>query len=265
VRYAKGSDESKPAEPFTADEIYWDIILPFENVSNEFWSKLAGALNQLWPESPAALTLTGYVREVNNQPGEAIGYYDLAIKKDEQYWIAAWGLAESHYNLQNWKEALHNYQKALESDLGREIMQVHFDAAWCLGKLGKHVEEEKCYRRCLDLDPDWPYARNNLGWSLYKQSRFAEALEIFDDCILRKVDKTYPVRNRARTLTKLGRLSDAITAWKQTGRSGKLSKYAQDQIAKLQARINSVEVGPVDEDDDADGLAEGESGKGRGN
>ena len=46
------------------------------------------------------------------------------------------------------------------------------------------------------------------------------------------------VRNRARTLAKLGRLSEAIEAWKQTGTRARLSKYAEEQIAKLQNRIN---------------------------
>ena len=61
----------------------------------------------------------------------------------------------------------------------------------------------------------------------------------------------------------MGRLSEAIEAWQQTGRASKLNKYAKDQIVKLESRIKSVEKGTggnaiaQDIDDDDDGSFQG--------
>ncbi|MGH7824376.1 MAG: tetratricopeptide repeat protein [Candidatus Binatia bacterium] len=264
-KYAGGSDPTDRTEPFSADELYWEIVLPFTGSSREFWCALAESIVKLWSDSPAALTLAGYVKQDENKPEDAFAYYERALRADKDYWLAAWGLGEVNLIQKNWQAALQYYEKSLASETARTIPQISFDSALCAGKLDDHITEEKHYRACLELDPDYRGARNNLGWALYKQHRFAEALAVFDECIARKVDGAYPRRNRARALARLGRLSEAIDAWKQTGHGGRLSKHAQEQIAKLKARINSGEVVQDDEDDGDDGIAEGERGKARGN
>jgi tetratricopeptide (TPR) repeat protein len=259
IRWTKGGDASKVPEPLTADELQVDVIEPFTGAPDEFWSKLTNALEQLWAQSPAALTLRGYVEQVDKRPDIAIDYYELALGKDKEYWVAAWGLGECHHTKKNWEAASQCYNRALESKVGEVIPDLHFYAAWCFGKLGKYTQEETHYRRCLELDSEFEFARNNLGWALYRQRRFEAALEVFEECIRRKIAGTYPLRNKAKTLERLGKLAEAIEAWKQTASRGRLSKYAQERIAKLQNRINSGErtaaatIGSEDEEESEDG------------
>ena len=195
--------------------------------------------------------LVGDIKQDEKKPEEALDYDER--RNGQDYWLASWDLGEVNLIQKNWQAALQYYEKSLDAEMARTIPQLRFDAALCAGKLGEHTKEEKHYRACLDLDPEFPYARNNLGWSLYRQSRLEDALATFDDCILRKVDGSDPKINRARTLERLGRLSEAIEAWKQTGRGGRLSKHAQEQIAKVQARLNRGEAIPEGDDDGEDG------------
>ena len=257
IKYAKGGNEQKPAESFTADELYLNIVAPFAAASKEFWSDLSVSLEGLWPESAAMLTVRGYLSQHENQPEQAIEHCRLALEKDPDFWPAALQCADLNYDSKNWELAYSYYCKALATTTAKTFPEFNFSAAWSAGKIGKDSEAERYYHACLDLHPEYPHARNNLGWSIYRQGRFEEALAVFDECIARKESGEYPKRNRAKTLARLGRLPEAMEAWKQTGRGEKLSKQAQEQITKLQARLNTGEGGTVSAQEDKD---EGDEG-----
>lgn len=254
MKYARGDDEGNANESFSSDELYLDVIVPFSDVTQEFWSELAVGLAALWPDTPAALVVAGYVNQDANKLAEASDCYDCALQKDPDYWMAAWGLAEVHYSKKEWQAAAHYYERALQSELAREIPSLNFQAAYTYGALKKHTSAESYYRKCLENDPEFPSARNNLGWSLYRQGRFEEALAVFDECLALKIDGVHAQENKARALTRLGRFGEALEAWKQTDRDGEFSHDAQKQIARLQAKIKHGESGDAgsggDEEDD---------------
>jgi tetratricopeptide (TPR) repeat protein len=253
IKYARGDDDES-SKPFSADELYLDVIVPFSGVGQKFWSEMAVGLAELWPGSAAALVIAGYVNQDENRLAEAFDCYDRALQKDPEYWIAAWGLAEVYYFEKEWQAACHYYEKALQSELAREIPSLNFQVGYTYGALKKHKSAESYYRKCLKNDSDFPSARNNLGWALYRQGRFDEALGIFDDCIARKIDGVYPQKNKARTLARLGRFAEAVEAWKQSEPNGAVSGRPQAEIAKLQVKTNTGENGVADFlDDDEDG------------
>lgn len=257
IKYAHGDDDESASESFSPDELYLDVIVPFNGVSQKFWSELAVGLAELWPDTAAALVVAGYVNQDENKLAEAFDCYDRAFQKDPEYWVAAWGLAEVYYFEKEWQAACHYYEKVLQSELAREIPSLNFQAAYTYGALKKHLLAESYYRKCLQNDPEFPSARNNLGWALHRQGRFDEALAVFDECLSRKIDGAHAQENKARALASLGRFSDALEAWQQTERDGRLGIHAQEQIAKLQAKINQGESGADgfadDEQDDEDG------------
>jgi tetratricopeptide (TPR) repeat protein len=259
IKYARGDDEENASESFSSDELYLDVIVPFNDVTQEFWSELAIGLAELWPDTAAAFVVAGHVCQDKNKLAEALDWYDRALQKDPGYWMAAWGLAELHYFKKEWQAAAHYYERALQSELAREIPSLNFQAAYTYGALKKHTSAESYYRKCLENDPEFPSARNNLGWSLYRQGRFEKALAVFDECLALRVDGFHAQKNKARALTRLGRFGDALEAWKQTEEDGRLSYDAQKQIARLQAKIIQGESGDAgfggDEDDDEGGAS----------
>jgi len=223
VRYARGDDDGISGESFSADELYLDVIISFSGVSRKFWSELAAGLAKFWPNTAAALVVAGYVNQDENRLLEAFNCYDHALQKDPEYWIAAWGLAEVYYLAKEWQAACHYYERALQSQLAREVPSLNFQAAY------------------------------NLGWALYRQGRFEEALAIFEDCIARNVDGAHPRRNKARALVRLGRVAEAMEVWKQTEPDRRLTKQRQGKIIELHPKIKRGKTGPAGLLDDEDG------------
>lgn len=227
----------------TSDEV-WFLAEIFDDPPKGFWLTLADALEQLWPESAAVFTLKGLeVLDQQDDPHEALDHFVRALGADKNYWWAAWLCANIYYDDKNWRAARGYYYKALSSESAQQVPEVHFDLAWCLGQLKEYQGEEQHYRSCLEIDPDHEFARNNLGWSLLKQDRNEEALKVFEEAIARGNDGIYPLYNKARALAKLGRYSEAIVAWQATARRGKLSKFAKEQISRLQKILEKQELG----------------------
>ncbi len=236
----------------TAEEVYFYIFGPFNAASKEFWIKLTERLNRTWPESAAVLTLQGNEKLDQGKSEEAVDYFVRALSKDEFFWLAAWECAAIYSNEKNWQAACGYYYDALKAQVARELPDIHFGLAWCLGKLKQYREEEKYYHSCLELDPDYLYARNNLGWSLLKQDKDEEALKVFEESIKRGNDGKYPLYNKARALKKLGRFSEAIEVWQKTSNRGKPSKWVQEEISRLQRMIEQQKPGQIIDDDSSD-------------
>lgn len=223
--------------PYNCDELYLDCILPFEPIPSSLWGKWAETLAQAWDGSAAVFTLRGLAKvQHDNKPEEAVDDFVFALDKDPNYWLATWMCARIYDSQKNWQSALPYYLKALKAKVAQKLPNLHFDAAWCLGKLKKYKEEEKHYRICLKLYSDFPNARNNLGWALLKQKKNEEALKVFNDAIKLGVDGETPFGNKARVLTKLGRYTEAIETWQQLAHQGKNRKSIQTEIAR--ARID---------------------------
>jgi tetratricopeptide (TPR) repeat protein len=252
MKYASGDDDDSAGEPFSPDELYLDVIVPFNGVGQKFWSELAAGLAEIWPESPAALVVAGYVHQDQDRLADAFHCYDRALQKNADYWIAAWGVAEVYYLEREWRAACHYYERALQSELAREIPALNFQAGYTYGALKKHKLAESYYRRCLKNDSEFPSAGNNLGWALYRQGRFEEALAIFEECIARNVDGDHPRKNKARTLARLGRFAEAVEVWKLAEPNGRLSEHGKAQIAKLEATMKGAKPSIALFDDESD-------------
>ena len=242
----KVAQQEERTRPFTSAELLSAFILPFENSPKlllRLADRLADALNQVHPKSPPALTLRGFVKSEDNPEG-AINDFVCALEIDEDFWLAAWWCGSAYEQENNWQAACNYYHKALRSEVAQQMPDIHFDLAWCLGKLKDLQGEEKSYRACLELYPDCPNARNNLGWSLNKQGKYKEALEVFEEAIKRGNDGKYPLRNKIGVLVKLGQFQEAIKTLEQdTDKKGELTRFARKEIARIRELIVKQEQG----------------------
>jgi tetratricopeptide (TPR) repeat protein len=212
--------------------------------------RLADALNQVHPGSPSALTLQGFAKLEDNIEG-AIGDFVCALEIDENFWLAAWWCGLAYQQENNWQAARNYYCRALRSEVAQQMPDIHFYRAWCSGKLKDLQGEEKYYRACLELDPDYPYARNNLGWSLNKQGKYEEAVKVFEEAIKRGNDGKYPLRNKVGALVKLGRFREAIETLQQdTSKKGELTKSTRKEIARVEKLIAKQGKGQIPPEQD---------------
>ena len=247
------SSFDKNSAPLSSDELWFWIIYPF-TLSRELASKLADVLRKKWPESAVVYTLQGLAKALCEGASceDGIDDFILALDQDQDYWYAADACAAAYYNRKIWRAARNYYHQALKSETAQRLPVIQFEFAWVLSKLKDYQGEEEHYRLCLELDPDYAYARNNLGWSLSKQGRYEEALEVFEETLKRGNDGKYPLRNKARTLRKLARFQEAIATWQQDIYRGELTKSAQEEIAELEALIAEGGVEPPPEASDAE-------------
>lgn len=111
------------------------------------------------------------------------------------------------------------------------MWNVYWMLAWARGKVKNLTDEEEYYRKSYELAPDIPFTLNNLGYSLYRQKKYEEALEIFEKCLREKVDLSYAGNNCVRVLIALGRNADAKKFVKSGG--GKSCKGSQGQSGKF--------------------------------
>ncbi|MBM3189974.1 MAG: DUF91 domain-containing protein, partial [Chloroflexi bacterium] len=200
----------------------------------EDWHTLATALEETWPGCAAALVAQGMTASRREDYAAAIDSYAAALDRDPSYWLASWLTATAYSAQGNWRAASRSYQQALSSEEAQGYAALHFEFAWCSQRLRDYETAVKHYLSCLEIAPDFQYARNNLGWSLLKLKRFEEALKAFEEAIRQHTPGRYALRNKARALEGLGRYDEAIATLREDTYRGALTKYAEKSIAIIE-------------------------------
>lgn len=203
-----------------------------------WWETLESVMEETWPGSAASITVKGMRFLGDEDYEQALDCFVGALSKDESFWFAARGAGDAYYYDSNWESAVRYYKRALKSEGAQAKPDIYFDLAWSYGKLKQLQAEEEAYRKCMALNPQWEYVKNNLGYCLQKQGRYQEAISLFDECIRLGVDGKFPRRNKAACLAKLGRYEEAIKLWENDIRGGKLTKAAETEITKLRALLS---------------------------
>jgi serine/threonine-protein kinase len=126
----------------------------------------------------ANLTL-GYVLMLQNEPAEAIRYYQAAAAIRPLVAIGHYSIGMAllrlprHDQSGRFAEAALHFRRAAEIDPGFALAHDHL--AHSLTALGRHAEAIEAIRYVLDLDPDAPRAHARLGICLEAEARLAEA------------------------------------------------------------------------------------------
>lgn len=217
-----------------------DWIFPFEIDPPEgLWLCLANVFSTHWPDSASVNTLLGMAEE---DAETAKVFFVKALDKDSAYWYAANMCAKLYYGEKNWRAAIGYFRQALKNEYAQTLPEIHFNLAWCYGKIKDYDAEAIEYQACLKADPDYCFARNNLGWSFIKAGRYEEAVAILQESIKHSIDGKYPLRNLPGALTKLGRYEEAIEILRQDKHRGSITKTAQKEITRLQALMEKKQM-----------------------
>ncbi len=95
---------------------------------------------------------------------------------------------------------------------GPEFAAAYNTLAWLYAdKLGTNLAEaEKLAKRALELDPDATHINDTLGWILYKQGRYAEALTVFEQALAHAPDNAEYLYHGSLAAMKNGQTSQAL-------------------------------------------------------
>ena len=192
----------------------------------------------------------------------AVDSFAAALEAEPTYWYAELNLGCIYGDRKNWRAAKACYEQAWTHAVADPTASterkagIHFELAQCCSRVKDHEATQAAYRTCLELVPDFPYARNNLGWSLVRSGKYEEAVEVFEESLRRGNDGKYPLRNLARALRKLKRYAEAIEILQQDTRGGSLTKSAKKEIEELKALLEKQEQGEAITTEDDDDLEE---------
>jgi len=223
--------ENDKAYPFDEARVRDLFLVPFKNAPEEIWDCIAEEVKTIKTEAgvPEFCELISlYYRSASND--EIVDALTFFMQKYPDYKIPNEMLGYTYYNMSMWNNAIACFEK-VEVSYFFYLDYIYFMQAWASGKIKNYVDEEKYYRKCLEFREYALHAQNNLGYCLYKQKKYKEALELFDKCLKEKRDLPYAANNYVRVLIALGRNADAKKFVKSS--EFKIDKTIKDKVAKL--------------------------------
>lgn len=146
--------------------------------------------------------------------------------------------------------AIQCFEKTHNQNVLFDTYDIEFFLGWAYGKVKDYKEEEKAYRRCLELSPWYNNALNNLGFCLYKQKKYSEAIEIFKQCIDEKRDLYCAPHNLVRSYIRAGLYEDARKFIDKN--EFKISKYLIEQLDKKPKKNQKIIPAVSDEEDNVE-------------
>nr|MDZ7996535.1 tetratricopeptide repeat protein [Aulosira sp. DedVER01a] len=114
---------------------------------------------------------------------------------------------------QNYKEAIANYDKALEIE--PDYHEARLNQGIALGNLGRNEEALASFDKALEFKPDYQVAWLNRGNALDDLGRYEEAIASFDKALEFKPDYQLAWYNRGIALRNLGRYEEALANYDQ--------------------------------------------------
>ena len=139
----------------------------------------------------------------------AAEYYELAMRKKEQYWAAYYKLAKCYVYTSDWNNALPMYKKILERD--NDNASIKASIAYIYSMQGNYKQAKKAYEELITEQPtDQQFLENYLAVLLSNEKRFKKDAELFTQSF--EVLKTeYPDNKNIKTFEeKYKKLMDIV-------------------------------------------------------
>ncbi len=194
---------------------------------------------ELAPDFTDAYNNLGYCLNQQKKDAEAEKYLKCCLQIDEKFGMAWSNLGDVYVNQKKWAEALKAYENALELE-EEESPYTFFQAAWCAEK-GKDLDKAiKFYKSCVELDPAYPFAYNNLGYALKRKGDYQEAEACLRQALEYKESIRYASRNLFDLLEKQRKMKDLYTLIQQYSKNFQ-TKFYQDKIKKYLGQVELAE------------------------
>lgn len=238
-------EEAKMDSPLNEDGVLDLFLVPFKNAPDEIWNCITEEVKAInteagIPEFCDVISL--YYRSTNND--EVVDALLSFIQKYPDYRSPNEMLGYTYYIMSMWNNAIACFEK-VEEEYYFFMEDIYWMLAWASGKVKNLSDEEMYYRKSLELAPNMAFTLNNLGYSLYKQKKYREALEIFQKCLQEGKDLSCAGNNYVRVLIALGSNADAKKFIKEG--KYKVSKALKDRVAKLNNHNKRLRKDSVEE------------------
>ena len=130
---------------------------------------------------PSALNNLGLLATREGRTGEAVGYFEEALRLSPDYWIALENLGNAYRQQKRWDEARRALERAV-AERPREP-EANYSLAMVYAQTDDTGRADQYLQNALKLRPDYPEALNNLGILYLRTHRRDQAVAKFEECI----------------------------------------------------------------------------------
>jgi tetratricopeptide (TPR) repeat protein len=123
----------------------------------------------------------GLLAAREGRTGEAIGYFQEAIKLSPDHLIALANLGSAYRQQKRWDDARKTYERALE--VSPNDAEANYGLGMVFAQNDDTARAFDSLQRALKLRPAYPEALNNLGILYLRTQRRDEAVASFEECI----------------------------------------------------------------------------------
>lgn len=245
--YNKVKSIIKTPEEFIDESLLIDMFFePFKQAFDGFWSSL-GTILKKYPTQEGIPELCNIIEMYYTcqSDEEALTILINTIQKFPKLILIKELMGYTYYSMKMWNNAIAYFESVEDSSIFFFNYDLYFMLAWSYGKIKEHKTEELYYRKALEINPNDINCLNNLGYSLYLQKKYSEAIGYFEKCL--KIDSSYgyAANNYIRVLIALGRNKDA----KLFVKSGKykISRELIKRVEKLD-KTNAITKKEIEKD-----------------
>jgi tetratricopeptide (TPR) repeat protein len=161
------------------------------------------------PNYPEAWYQLGFTYGVLGRHADALKASKLAAKMRPDWAQAYVNIGASSFALGQYKDAVDAYRQALRIE---DSADTQYALGLTLNKLGRTDEEILSYRRAVGLRPDHANALEKLGLAYFKQKRYQDATQYFEQLRTYRPDaKTY--NSLGESYFELGKTDDSLNAF----------------------------------------------------
>jgi tetratricopeptide (TPR) repeat protein len=167
----------------------------------------------LEPNHADAWHLLGVIAHQGGKHGIAVEYIGRAIVLNGTESAFHNNLGSAYCALRRIPEAVACYRRALE--LKPDYVEAHRNLGLALKALGKLEEAAACYRRALELKPDYVEAHYDLGIALKDQGKLDEAVVCYRRALELKPGFAMARNNLGVALKDQGKPDEAAACWRR--------------------------------------------------
>jgi type IV pilus biogenesis/stability protein PilW len=131
------------------------------------------------PENKETLNFLGYISVRYGKHEDAVSYYKKAIAVDPNYSDAVNNLGTAYAGLEQWDEAIHQFNTALKDPTYRTPERAYSNLGFVYYMKGEYREAEKNLREALVRNPVAAYAMYVLGLVYIKLGDDNQAIDSF--------------------------------------------------------------------------------------
>lgn len=209
--YEEVKDEIKSPDDFMNESVFIDMFFePFKQAFDGFWSALSKILSK-YPAQDGIVELCEIIEKYYTckTDDEALELLLDMMQKYPNLILIRELVGYTYYSMKMWNNAIAYFESVEETGIFFAKNDLYFMLAWSYGKIKNHKAEEEYYRKTIETIPNNINFLNNLGYSLYLQKKYKEALGCFEKCLDLDGNYIYAANNYVRVLIALGRNKDA--------------------------------------------------------